>query len=743
MSAHTYDPATIGRPEPLFGLSTEAEGMALFKWAKQAKKSIIEIGSYCGYSTLYLAYGIKNRPPEFQQGVQLYAADCFRCLSSNPNPSLDMLELGSRNQLKTFEQFTKTCKSHGVWDLVTPIIDDCSKAWRRGLELECDMLFIDGDHLQCLRDFNQWSQFLCAGAIVCFHDYSPQFPQVVVDVDGLIASGRLTRIETVGQVAVCRLNAAPKRLMAPAVLPQQKPPRKFPRKAYAWWVRNGSPMAGPARFVRYKVLGWLWPQPKAPTKRSTDDPQPGDPALGQQFIIRNTTRIGNVAVVIPCHDYGKYLAEAIESVLTQTVLPREILVVDDASSDDTAEVAKKYASHGVKYLRGEWKSVAAARNAGALATTSAFLVFLDADDRLAPNYLDACLRLMADSVIGIAYGDMQEFGDSGTFLSMPEFDRELLLRRNYISAHAMIRRQAFEVVGGYRELRNAHQDWDIYKRITALPWTACRADTAVEYRVHKDSMLQTYSATQPTYAHRAGLEHEPVTIFTPFAGRTEVFERYLQALRALEHDPALVRVHWLDTSGKPEFEKMLRKAAAELPFSCVTYRKAPLPALWNQTPEKLIANRVSGKDNARHFYQMAVVYVYNHMLVGCDTEFLLTLEDDIAPEPKALKRMLAAWREDTAAVVASYPCRFRDCVIVWSHEGGKRVQFKQPRTGVEEVAGSGFGCSLFRTSILRKQPIHYNFDSADGWYDDVAFAHLRWHGKILCDWDIKVEHMES
>ncbi|HRH93702.1 MAG TPA: glycosyltransferase, partial [Candidatus Peribacteria bacterium] len=647
---------------------------------------------------------------------------------------------------KTFEQFTKNCKDHGVWDLVTPIIDDSSKAWQRGLEKECDLLFIDGDHVQALRDFRQWSQFLCAGAVICFHDYCSAFPQVMLDVDGLIAAGAVEVIEQAEKLLICRLKVAPAKPMLPGRLPPPPaPPRAFPKKLYRWWVDQGMPLARPARFVRYRLLGWLWPVPSAPvrTPAGAATPPAGDVGWDQQFLQRAQSRIGNVAVVIPCHNYGKYLGEAIESVLTQTVLPREIVVVDDSSSDDTAAVAANYAGHGVRYMRGEWKSVAAARNAGAMATVAPFLVFLDADDRLGSNYIDACLRLMADSAVGIAYGDMQEFGEGKKFHCMPQFDRELLQKRNYISAHAMIRRQAFETVGGYRELNNAHQDWDIYKRITRLPWRAWKADTLVEYRVHKDSMLQTYSATQPTYAHRAGLTHEPITIFTPFAGRTEVFERYLHALRSLECDPSLVRIHWLDTSGKPEFEKMLRKAASELPFACVTYRKAPLPALWNQTPDKLIANRVSGADNARHFYQMAVVYVYNHMLVGCDTEFLMTIEDDIAPEPSTLRRMLECWREDTSAVVASYPCRFRDCQIVWSREGGKRMQFKERRSGVEEVSGSGFGCSLFRSSILRKQPIHYNGDKADGWYDDVAFASMRWHGKVLCNWDLIVEHMES
>lgn len=703
--------------------------MALFRYAKAAKYGAIEIGSYCGYTTLFLAYGIRNRAARRARTAQVYAVDCFRSIASNYPPTDAMRDLASRHQLITFGDFVANCKRHGVWENVTPIVDESQHAQKHALPTKCDLLFIDGDHLQAMRDFRQWSKHLEPGSVVCFHDYCPSYPQVAADVDQLIANGELELLECTGKLAICRLPVAQK--------PPRFSPRLFPKQLYRAWCAMGQPFPQLARFLRYDVFGRFL---VAPVARESGDAGRRRQGGAGSLDGKNT---GSVAVVIPCHNYGHYLAEALDSVLAQTVLPSEILVVDDASDDNTKHVAESFAAQGVRYLRGEWRSVAAARNAGAMQTQAPFLVFLDADDRLAPNYIDACLRLMREPFIGIAYGDMQEFGDRSNYLSMPGFDKKTLQRRNYISAHAMIRRQAFEVVGGYRELHNAHQDWDIYKRITALLWVAHKAETYVEYRVHGDSMLQTYARQKHSYAHRAGLTAAPVTIFTPFAGRTAVFDRYVDALRSLDYDPSLIRLHWLDTSGKDSFEQLLRSTAATLPFAAVTYEKRPLPALWNQTPEKLIANRVSGAENARHFYQMAVIYAYNHMLSACTTEFLFTLEDDIAPEPSALRRLLETFQEDTVATVASYPCRFRNCVIVWSKEGSKRIQYPKARTGVEPVAGSGFGCSLFRTSVLRGEPIHYNGDKPDGWYDDVAFAHMRRNGTVLCNWDIQVEHMES
>lgn len=90
----------------------------------------------------------------------------------------------------------------------------------------------------------------------------------------------------------------------------------------------------------------------------------------------------SVAVVIVCHNYGRFLQEAIESVLSQTRQADEIVIVDDASDDETAAVARQYGDRS-RYVRIDARHVHSARAAGFLATTSEVICFLDADDRLA------------------------------------------------------------------------------------------------------------------------------------------------------------------------------------------------------------------------------------------------------------------------------------------------------------------------------------------------------------------------
>jgi len=102
---------------------------------------------------------------------------------------------------------------------------------------------------------------------------------------------------------------------------------------------------------------------------------------------------GLVSVIIPCYNQAHFLDEAIESVLTQTYPNREIIVVDDGSTDNTAEVAGRYSA--VRHIYQENAGPSAARNTGVTKSRGEYLVFLDADDRLLPEALEIgvdCLR---------------------------------------------------------------------------------------------------------------------------------------------------------------------------------------------------------------------------------------------------------------------------------------------------------------------------------------------------------------
>ena len=103
-----------------------------------------------------------------------------------------------------------------------------------------------------------------------------------------------------------------------------------------------------------------------------------DPSLGRV----HNGMLPLVSVIITSYNQARFLSDAIESVLTQTYSQFEMVVVDDGSTDNASEVVARYP--GVRYMRQDNQGLSAARNTGLRESNGAYLVFLDADDRLLP-----------------------------------------------------------------------------------------------------------------------------------------------------------------------------------------------------------------------------------------------------------------------------------------------------------------------------------------------------------------------
>ncbi len=99
-----------------------------------------------------------------------------------------------------------------------------------------------------------------------------------------------------------------------------------------------------------------------------------------------------VSILIPCHNAAPWLAQTLESALAQTWTHREIIVVDDGSTDDSAGIAHTYADRGVRLILQENRGAAAARNHALQQAQGEFIQFLDADDLLAPGKIEAQVR---------------------------------------------------------------------------------------------------------------------------------------------------------------------------------------------------------------------------------------------------------------------------------------------------------------------------------------------------------------
>jgi glycosyltransferase involved in cell wall biosynthesis len=232
----------------------------------------------------------------------------------------------------------------------------------------------------------------------------------------------------------------------------------------------------------------------------------------------------SVSVVIPSYNQGRFLGEAIASAQAQHGLVSEVVVVDDGSTDETPAVATREGS--VTYIRQEQSGLSEARNSGWRASSSDYVVFLDADDRLRPGAIKAGLeafRRLPDAAFVFGHYELiDELGavlptwrelriaddrsfTTGDFeLVLPDGRRAgtspqprrvsdhytAMLRRNYISMHAAVvyRRAVLEETGGFDRRLSALEDYDLYLRVTRTHSVACHDHIVAQYRRHPAAM---------------------------------------------------------------------------------------------------------------------------------------------------------------------------------------------------------------------------------------------------------------
>lgn len=176
-----------------------------------------------------------------------------------------------------------------------------------------------------------------------------------------------------------------------------------------------------------------------------------------------------VSVIIPVYNCERYLAETIESVLAQTYQPLEMILMDDGSTDGSAEVANRFA-HSVRYCSQSNGGIGAARNRGADLAQGNFLAFLDADDRWVTDKLERQIEAFDDEPeLDAVFGHVRQF-------ISPELDKEAAskilcpseLMPGYIAGAMLIRRSAFYRVGPFQVSWKVGEFIDWYLRAIEL-----------------------------------------------------------------------------------------------------------------------------------------------------------------------------------------------------------------------------------------------------------------------------------
>jgi glycosyltransferase involved in cell wall biosynthesis len=181
-----------------------------------------------------------------------------------------------------------------------------------------------------------------------------------------------------------------------------------------------------------------------------------------------------VSIIIPCYNAERWVAEAIQSCLDQTWQPREVIVIDDGSTDGSLDVIKSFGDK-IRWETGPNRGGNAARNRGFALAKGEYIQFLDADDFLRPGKIARQMATLESSQADVVYEDwqrMQEKADGSKFFHPPEISgrhddvlAELLSSWAPPPCAFLFRHRVVGAVGGWNESLTSAQDWEMHIRM--------------------------------------------------------------------------------------------------------------------------------------------------------------------------------------------------------------------------------------------------------------------------------------
>jgi len=242
---------------------------------------------------------------------------------------------------------------------------------------------------------------------------------------------------------------------------------------------------------------------------------------------------GLVTVVIPNYNYANYVVEAIDSVKRQIYENFEVIIIDDGSTDDSVQVITKAIEQDRRFRLITQKNagVSSARNRGVMEGAGAYVVFLDADDRMLPNCIADLLSGFSSRNVGLTYGKLSIINSAGVVTSpLSAWPTRYNLQKqlsgsNQVASCCMIRRDIFLRAGGFRSHTIPAEDAELWSRIPLLGYQSrlCHKNRPIyEYRVHSrsaTSLVRTARKKEPDWLQYVSgthsNDHMPIASLVP------------------------------------------------------------------------------------------------------------------------------------------------------------------------------------------------------------------------------------
>ena len=223
-------------------------------------------------------------------------------------------------------------------------------------------------------------------------------------------------------------------------------------------------------------------------------------------------------MVVRCHNYGRFLGEALASIDAQTTKVDEVVVVNDGSTDDTQRVLEAFRNERPDLIvvdRHPALGPARSFNDGVARSTGDLIVALDADDRFPPDYVAGLSEALRDPAVDFSYGGDSVCGSERSRRPAKPFDRDELMVESYVNVSSMFRRWIFEATGGFRPRfdRLGLEDWEFWVHAIERGAVGRAVEGCwLEYRRHAGGSRNTLRRGRVLRAHLLVWRLHPRTV---------------------------------------------------------------------------------------------------------------------------------------------------------------------------------------------------------------------------------------
>lgn len=254
-----------------------------------------------------------------------------------------------------------------------------------------------------------------------------------------------------------------------------------------------------------------------------------------------------ISIIIPTYNCGSYLAEAIDSVIAQTLHDWECIIVDDGSTDNTKELVQSYIQRNqqIKYIYQENQGVSSARNTGIHHSSGKYILPLDGDDYIDPIYAEKAVNyLESHPDTKLVYSYTHTFGVEDDIIEFPDFNYDTFLWDNHIFCYAVYRREDYDKTPGYNpNMTNGLEDWDFYLSLLEPNDNVhCIKDALYHYRKSEDTRSVSLS------------DHRKKMLVQIFHNHPNIYAKYAEEI-LYYHNQLLNAKDDLETANK-EIERL-------------------------------------------------------------------------------------------------------------------------------------------------------------------------------------------